>query len=86
MQVLAVLAASSKLCKEASSSYYIEGISKENHKDCQKTAVMAVRLPYSLKFLWHKIFTKSLDFEYSRKIFSRMAALQTTHNYVAIIN
>ena len=50
MQVLAVLAASSKLCKEASSSYYIEGISKEKRKDCQKTAVMAVRLPYSLKF------------------------------------
>ena len=25
------------------------------------------------------IFTKSLDFEYSRKIFSQMAALQTAH-------
>ena len=33
MQVLAVLAASSKLCKEASSSYYIEGISKGLSED-----------------------------------------------------
>ena len=34
MQVLAVLAASSKLCKEASSSYYIEGISKGLSENC----------------------------------------------------